>query len=165
MDWDFPTTVLDVVVMGRYGHLGWFKRPSSSDINLAMEALEEMGMEDYADRQISQLSGGQRQRVFLSRALVQEAEIYLLDEPLAGVDIKTEKVIMDKLKNLTQAGKSVLIVHHDLNTVADYFDHVLLLNKKLVVQGAVDEVFTPENIEKTYQQEPLLNEELGDSYA
>ncbi len=165
VDWDFPTTVLDVVVMGRYGHLGWFKRPSSSDINLAMEALEEMGMEDYADRQISQLSGGQRQRVFLSRALVQEAEIYLLDEPLAGVDIKTEKVIMDKLKNLTQAGKSVLIVHHDLNTVADYFDHVLLLNKKLVVQGAVDEVFTPENIEKTYQQEPLLNEELGDSYA
>lgn len=150
VDWDFPTTVLDVVVMGRYGLLGWIKRPSQADRLKAEQALEQMGMLDFADRQISQLSGGQRQRVFLARALAQEADIYLLDEPLAGVDIKTEGVIMSKLRQLAREGKAVVVVHHDLNTVKTYFDQVILLNKKLMAQGPVKETFTDEIIEKTY---------------
>lgn len=150
VDWDFPTNALDVVVMGLYGKIGWLKRPSQAHKRLAYEALEKMGMEKYADRQISQLSGGQQQRVFLARALVQDAEFYFMDEPLAGVDAATEKAIMDILKELKNNGKTVMVVHHDLQTVEDYFDHVLFLNRTVVKHGETSLVYTKENITKTY---------------
>ncbi len=153
VDWDFPATVLDVVVMGRYVHLGWIKRPKKADIQIAKEKLEQVGMLEFQDRQISQLSGGQRQRVFLARALAQEAEIYLLDEPFAGVDIKTEKVIITLLRKLVQQNKTVVVVHHDLQTVEEYFDEVLLMNKEVVAAGPTHEIFTEENIEETYRRD------------
>jgi len=152
VDWDFPTTVFDVVLMGRYGHIGWIKRPKEIDKRLASEALEKVGMTEYKDRQISQLSGGQQQRVFLARALVQDADIYLMDEPFQGVDAKTERAIIEILKSLKSAGKTVVAVHHDLDTVAEYFDSVTLLNMKIVASGPVEEVFTEELIKKTYQR-------------
>lgn len=150
VDWDFPTDALDVVMMGRYGHLGWIKRPGRKEKELAMATLEKVGMADFAKRQISQLSGGQQQRVFLARALVQEADLYFMDEPFAGVDAATEKAIIALLGELRQAGKTVLVVHHDLSTVEEYFDHVLLLNKKLIAAGPVDTTFTPELLHETY---------------
>ncbi len=153
VDWDFPATVLDVVVMGRYVHLGWIKRPKKSDYQIAKEKLEEVGMLAFKDRQISQLSGGQRQRVFLARALAQEADIYLLDEPFAGVDIKTEKVIITLLRELVKQDKTVVVVHHDLQTVEEYFDEVLFLNKEVVTAGPIAEVFTDEYIEETYRRD------------
>ncbi len=158
VDWDFPTTVLDVVTMGRYGHLGWFKRPKKKDIEISEEMLAKVGMPTFADRQISQLSGGQRQRVFLARALAQEAEIYILDEPLAGVDMKTERVIMQLLRNLVLEGKSVIVVHHDLQTVEEYFDDVVFINKEVVAHGSVATAFTEDNIEKTYRKDRNLGE-------
>ena len=150
VDWDFPTTALDVVTMGLYGQIGWFKWPSRTHKEKAREALEKMGMSDYADRQISQLSGGQQQRVFLARALVQDADLYFMDEPLAGVDAATERAIMSILKELKLLGKTVMVVHHDLQTVADYFDHVLLLNRTVISHGKTETVFTKENIAKAY---------------
>lgn len=150
VDWDFPTDALDVVTMGLYGKIGWLKRPNRKHKRLAYEALEKMGMADYANRQISQLSGGQQQRVFLARALVQDADFYFMDEPLAGVDAATERAIMNILKELKANGKTVMVVHHDLQTVEDYFDHVLLLNKTLICHGRTEEIFTRENIAKTY---------------
>ena len=153
VDWDFPSTVLDVVVMGRYAHLGWLKRPKKSDYKLAEEKLDEVGMLAFKNRQISQLSGGQRQRVFLARALTQEADIYLLDEPLAGVDIKTEKVIMKLLEDLVKQNKTVVVVHHDLQTVEEYFDEVIFLNHEIIAQGSVDTTFTEENIQETYRRD------------
>ncbi len=150
VDWDFPTDALDVVLMGLYGQIGWLKWPKRQHKEKAMQALDEMGMADYAKRQISQLSGGQQQRVFLARALAQEAELYFLDEPLAGVDAATERAIMQTLKTLKEKGKTVLVVHHDLQTVEDYFDHLLLLNRKVMAHGPTDEVFTKEHIFKTY---------------
>lgn len=150
VDWDFPTTALDVVVMGRYGHLGWFKRPKRSDWDIARRCLEKVGMEAFADRQISQLSGGQQQRVFLARALAQEADLYLMDEPFVGVDAVTEKAIVELLQGLRENNKTVVVVHHDLQTVPEYFDWVLLLNMRLVSIGPVEEVFTEENLKKTY---------------
>lgn len=150
VDWDFPTNALDVVMMGLYGRIGWLKWPRRAHRELALKALSEMGMEDFAGRQISQLSGGQQQRVFLARALVQDADLYLLDEPLAGVDAATERAIMDTLKELKAKGKTVLVVHHDLQTVEDYFDHVLLLNRTVVAHGPTGDVFTKENIYRTY---------------
>ena len=150
VDWDFPTDVLDVVTMGLYGQIGWFKRPSRSDKQKAYESLEKMGMEAYADRQISQLSGGQQQRVFLARALVQNADLYFLDEPLAGVDAATERAIITILQELIATGKTVMVVHHDLQTVEDYFDHILLLNRTVIKHGKTKEVFTKENIAETY---------------
>jgi manganese/zinc/iron transport system ATP- binding protein len=150
VDWDFPTNALDVVMMGRYGKLGWLRRTGKLERELAMNALEQTGMEAFANRQISQLSGGQQQRVFLARALVQEAEIYLMDEPLQGVDAKTEAAVVGLLQNLRSRGRTIVVVHHDLETVADYFDHVLLLNVKKIASGAVKEVFTPENLRTTY---------------
>lgn len=151
VDWDFPTSVLDVVLMGRYGFLGWIKRPTHQDRQLAMEALEKVGMEAFAQRQISQLSGGQQQRVFLARALVQDAAVYFMDEPFQGVDAKTEQAIIVLLKELRASGKTVVVVHHDLQTVADYFDWVTLLNTQLIASGPVAEVFTEENLRKTYR--------------
>ncbi len=150
VDWDFPTNALDVVMMGLYGKIGWFKWPNKHHKDLAMEALSHMGMADYANRQISQLSGGQQQRVFLARALVQDAELYFLDEPLAGVDAATERAIMDTLRTLKERGRTVMVVHHDLQTVEDYFDHVLLLNRKVIAHGSTATTFINENIYRTY---------------
>lgn len=153
VDWDFPATVLDVVVMGRYAHLGWLKRPRKNDYQIAEEQLDKVGMLPFKNRQISQLSGGQRQRVFLARALAQEAEIYLLDEPLAGVDIKTEKVIMSLLKELVENNKTVVVVHHDLQTVEEYFNEVIFLNHEIIAHGPVETTFIDKNIEETYRRD------------
>jgi len=150
VDWDFPTTAIDVVTMGLYGQIGWLRRPRRHHKDKAYEALNKMGMKFYADRQISQLSGGQRQRVFLARALVQDADLYIMDEPLAGVDAQTERAIMAILKELRSRGKTVMVVHHDLQTVEDYFDSVLLLNRTVIQYGNTEEVFTRENIIQTY---------------
>ena len=150
VDWDFPTTVLDVVLMGRFCHLGWFKRPSKKDKELALSMIEKMGMSDYVNRQIRQLSGGQQQRVFLARALVQEADIYLMDEPFKGVDKTTEHAIISLLQEMKARGKTVIVVHHDLNTVPQYFDWVTMVNKQTVAYGPVVDTFTDEAIERTY---------------
>jgi manganese/zinc/iron transport system ATP- binding protein len=150
VDWDFPTNVLDVVLMGRYGALGWLRRPGRLERTLALEALEQVGMHDLADRQISQLSGGQQQRVFLARALVQDARIYLMDEPFQGVDATTEHAIVDLLRRLRAEGRTVVCVHHDLQTVAEYFDSVTLLNVRRIASGPVGEVFNEDNLRLTY---------------
>ncbi|MGG6431610.1 metal ABC transporter ATP-binding protein [Anoxybacillus sp. D401a] len=150
VDWDFPTNALDVVLMGRYGHIGLWKRPRKKDIDIAMECLDKVGMLPYAKRQISQLSGGQQQRVFLARALAQDASIYFMDEPFVGVDAATEKAIVQLLNELKTRGKTVLVVHHDLQTVRDYFDYVLLLNKRVIAFGETESVFTYDHIQKTY---------------
>jgi manganese/zinc/iron transport system ATP- binding protein len=150
VDWDFPTDALDVVTMGRYGSLGWFRRPGRRERELAMDKLRQVGMADFAARQISELSGGQQQRVFLARALAQEADLYFMDEPFAGVDATTERAIIRLLQDLRSQGKTVVAVHHDLNTVDDYFDDVALLNVRLVAAGPVDEVFTHANLHAAY---------------
>ncbi len=150
VDWDFPTTALDVVTMGTYGELGWFRLPRKRQRRAAMACLEELGIVDLADRQISQLSGGQQQRVFLARALAQRARLYLMDEPFAGVDAATERAVIQLLKKLREDGCTVVAVHHDLQTVPDYFDHVVLLNLRLVAAGSVETTFTDENLNKTY---------------
>jgi manganese/zinc/iron transport system ATP- binding protein len=150
VDWDFPTNAIDVVMMGLYGKLGWIKRPGREEHELAMESLHKVGMADYADRQISQLSGGQQQRVFLARALVQDAQVYFMDEPFAGVDATTERAIIHLLRELRAAGKTVIVVHHDLQTLEEYFDWVMLLNVRRIASGPVLEAFTEENLRKTY---------------
>ena len=150
VDWDFPTSVLDVVQMGRYGALGWLRRVGRRERELAMEALDKVGMADLAQRQISQLSGGQQQRVFLARALVQDARVYLMDEPFQGVDAKTERAIVTVLQALREAGDTVVVVHHALQTVPEYFDWVTLLNVRRIAAGPVSEVFTAENLRVTY---------------
>ncbi len=156
VDWDFPATVLDVVLMGTYGKLGWIKRPGKADRDLARQTLQKVGMEEYASRQISQLSGGQQQRVFLARALTQQAEVYFMDEPFKGVDAQTEKAIVLLLKELKEQGKTVVVVHHDLQTVADYFDWVTLINLQVIASGPVEEVFHEENLKKTYRSTGTL---------
>lgn len=161
VDWDFPTTVYDVTLMGRYGNLGVFQRPTKKDKDIATSMLEKVGMQDFKDRQISQLSGGQRQRVFIARALTEQADIIILDEPLAGVDKTTETVIMSLLKELVAEGKTIVVVHHDLNTIETYFDQIVFLDKTVITQGAVEDVFTEENIEKTYNQHVSVNK-VGD---
>lgn len=150
VDWDFPTSVLDVVMMGRYGALGWFRRPGRRERELALGALERVGMTELASRQIRQLSGGQQQRVFLARALVQDARVYLMDEPFQGVDARTERAIVDVLRELRASGATVVVVHHALQTVTEYFDRVALLNVRRIADGPVDEVFTDENLRLTY---------------
>ncbi|HST61895.1 MAG TPA: metal ABC transporter ATP-binding protein [Longimicrobium sp.] len=150
VDWDFPTSVLDVVMMGCYGKLGWLRRPGRKEREAAMAALAQVGMQDFAERQISQLSGGQQQRVFLARALVQNAGLYLMDEPFQGVDAKTERAIVTVLQQLREAGKTVVVVHHDLETVPEYFDWVTLLNVRVVASGPVAEAFTPANLRAAY---------------
>ena len=150
VDWDFPTSVLDVVMMGRYGELGWFKRPTAHDKQLAFDALEKVGMVDFAQRQISQLSGGQQQRTFLARALVQDAKLYFMDEPFQGVDATTERAIIQILQELRERGKTVIAVHHDLQTVQEYFDWVTLLNVRRIASGPVSEAFSTENLRRAY---------------
>jgi manganese/zinc/iron transport system ATP- binding protein len=150
VDWDFPVDVRDVVLMGTYGRLGWFRRPGAAERALAERCLEQVGMLAYARRQIRQLSGGQQQRVFLARALAEDAQLYFLDEPFAGVDAATEAAIVQLLQALRSRGKTLLVVHHDLHTVREYFDHVILLNMRLVACGPVSQAFTPENLQKTY---------------
>lgn len=150
VDWDFPTNVFDVALMGRYGHLGWFKRPRKKDREIALHALHKVGMSEFKDRHISDLSGGQQQRVFLARALAQEADMYFLDEPFSGIDAATEKAVITLLKDLGRAEKSIFVVHHDLQTVANYFDWIIMLNTYLVAQGPLKETFTPKNIHETY---------------
>jgi len=150
VDWDFPTRVIDVVLMGLYGQLGLLGRVRSHHRARAMDCLERVGMDGFATRQIGQLSGGQQQRVFLARALAQDADLYLLDEPFAGVDAATEKAIITVLKSLRDAGKTVVAVHHDLSTVIEYFDHVFLINTRRVAEGPVAEVFNEKTLQEAY---------------
>jgi manganese/zinc/iron transport system ATP- binding protein len=150
VDWDFPVTGIDVVAMGLYRSIGWIRRVSRAHHKQAMEALDRVGMKEFAHRQISQLSGGQQQRLFLARALVQDADLYFMDEPFAGVDAATERAIVALLQQLRKEGKSVLVVHHDLQTVRAYYDRVLLLNLRVVAHGPTADVFTEENLRKTY---------------
>jgi manganese/zinc/iron transport system ATP- binding protein len=150
VDWDFPTTARDVVTMGMYGRLGWFHRPGKKENKNSLEALEKVGMLEFRNRQINQLSGGQQQRIFLARALVQDASIYFMDEPFQGVDATTEKAIIKILKELRKAGKTVIVVHHDLQTVPEYFDWVTFLNVKKIATGPVKDIFNDDNLTKTY---------------
>ena len=152
VDWDFPTTLFDVVEMGCYGRVGLFKRVSKEEKQKVLKAIEQVGMLEFKDRQISELSGGQQQRAFIARALVQEADIYLMDEPFQGVDSTTEKSIVEILKQLKAEGKTLIVVHHDLQTVPTYFESVALINKAVIVSGKVSEVFTQENIDVTYRK-------------
>lgn len=161
VDWDFPTTALDVVRMGLYGKLGWFKRVGKNETELAMSALEQVGMADYAHRQIRQLSGGQQQRTFLARALVQDARIYFMDEPFVAVDAVTEKAIVAILQSLRAQGKTVVVVHHDLQTVTEYFDWVTMLNVQLVANGKTAEVFTSDNLHKAYGGKLAFLNDMG----
>ncbi|MFL3657016.1 MAG: metal ABC transporter ATP-binding protein [Opitutales bacterium] len=150
VDWDFPVNALDVVLMGRYGRLGPFKRPSKADKEIAMNCLEKVKMDSYAKRQISNLSGGQQQRVFLARALAQESDLYLMDEPFVGVDATTESAIIEILRELQAQGKTLIVVHHDLTTAPEYFDRILLLNMRVVAYGKTEDVFTFENLQNAY---------------
>ncbi|MEM7103437.1 MAG: metal ABC transporter ATP-binding protein [Bacteroidota bacterium] len=150
IDWQFPATVMDVVLMGRYPHKKIFERMNVEDKAIAMKALEDMDIAKLAKRQIGELSGGQQQRVFLARALCQGAEVLLLDEPLVGVDVKTEKKIVEMLRQMAEQGKTLLVVHHDLSSVNSYFDKVILLNQRLVAYGDTEATFTDENIAKAY---------------
>lgn len=165
VDWDYPVTVLDVVVMGLYRKIGWCLPILGSHKKKAMIALEKMDMAAFAKRQISELSGGQQQRVFLARALVQDADLYFMDEPFAGIDATTEKAIMNVLKELRDSGKTVICVHHDLTTVMEYFDRVFLLNLKKVAEGPVEDVFNMENLKKTYGGKLTLLDKVAQSLA
>lgn len=165
VDWDFPVSALDVVAMGTYGMLGWFRRVNKRAKSLALQALDRVGLADYADRQISQLSGGQQQRTFLARALVQDADIYFMDEPFAAVDAATERAIVELLKELQRRGKTCLVVHHDLATVKQYFDWTVLLNMRVVAAGPTEAVFTQENLQKTYGGKLSLLSEAAEKLA
>jgi manganese/zinc/iron transport system ATP- binding protein len=162
VDWDFPTSVYEVVMMGRYGQLGLFNRPKKSDKEIVMDSLRKVGMDNFKDRQISQLLGGQQQRVFLARALAQQADIYFMDEPFAGVDAATEKAIIELLGEMSAQNKTVIVVHHDLQSVAKYFDWIILLNMRLVASGPINEAFTPELLQETYGGKLTLLTEISD---
>ncbi len=165
VDWDFPVTALDVVTMGRYAKIGWCRPVTRTHREAARNAMDRVGMADYASRQISQLSGGQQQRIFLARALVQDAQLYFMDEPFSGVDAATEKAIITLLQDLLANGKTVLCVHHDLQTVPEYFDEVVLLNMRIVAAGPTRDVFTPEMLQKTYGGKLTLLDEAGHALA
>jgi len=162
VDWDFPTSVLDVVLMGRYAKLGLLKRPRKADKEMAMSCLKKVGMEAFIGRQISQLSGGQQQRVFLARALAQEAELYFMDEPFAGVDAATESAILSIMQEMTAEGKTVIVVHHDLQSAAEYFDWIVLLNMRLVASGPIEEVFNNKMLQETYGGKLTVLAEVGE---
>lgn len=159
VDWDFPITVIELVLMGRYGRLGLFRRPRAADHEAALHYLELVGLLPFADRQISQLSGGQQQRAFLARALIQEADLYFFDEPFAGVDATTEKVLIGLMKQLKEKGKTLFVIHHDLNTVESYFDWVVLLNLRIIAAGPLNEVYTPANLSAAYGRSHALFDE------
>ncbi len=161
VDWDFPASVVDVVMMGRYGHLGFFNYPKKADKEVALDALRKVGMDAYKNRQISELSGGQQQRVFLARAIAQQADIYFMDEPFAGVDAATERAIISLLKELADKGKTIVVVHHDLQTAPNYFDWMVLLNTRLVAHGPTQEVFNDENLKETYGGKLTLLSEIS----
>jgi manganese/zinc/iron transport system ATP- binding protein len=165
VDWEFPVSALDVVAMGRYGRIGWFRRVGKADKDAARACLEQVGLADFAHRQISQLSGGQQQRVFLARALAQEADFYLMDEPFAGVDAATERAIIDILRTLRDQGKTCLVVHHDLQTAREYFDHVMLLNMRIVAAGPTATTLTSENLKKTYGGRLTFMDQAGAELA
>lgn len=150
VDWDFPTDVAEVVLMGTYRSLGWFRRPGKIEKERAAAALEAVRMQDFAHRQISELSGGQQQRVFLARALAQDAPVTLMDEPFAGIDAASEQQIFEVLQSMRSAGKTAIVVHHDLETVGEYFDHITLLNRRIIASGSTAQVFTPELLAQTY---------------
>jgi len=150
VDWDFPASVMDVVLMGRYGRRGFWSRYNTEDRKIAKQSLEQVDMLPFAKRQISQLSGGQQQRVFLARALAQQADVYLMDEPFAGVDAATEASILTLLKKMSEEGKTMIVVHHDLQSAYDYFDWMILLNRRLIAVGPKVDVFTDEFIQETY---------------
>jgi manganese/zinc/iron transport system ATP- binding protein len=163
VDWDFPVSALDVVTMGLYSKIGWCLPVRKRHRQAAMEALSQVGIAELANRQISQLSGGQQQRTFLARALVQDADLYLMDEPFAAVDAATERAIVKILRDMKDDGKTAVVIHHDLQTVPEYFDYVILLNMRVVAHGLVEEVFTPENLHKTYGGRLTLLEEVTDA--
>jgi manganese/zinc/iron transport system ATP- binding protein len=162
VDWDFPASVMDVVLMGRYGKLGLFRRPRKADIDVATDCLRKVGMESFANRQISQLSGGQQQRTFLARALAQHADLYFMDEPFSGVDAATEKAIITLLREMTLQKKTVIVVHHDLQSVTQYFDYVILLNTRLVACGPTQETFTRDNLQETYGGKLTILSDVGE---
>lgn len=157
IDWDFPTTVFDMVLMGRYGHCGWIRRPSKEDKQKTLATIDAVGLSAFVHRPIGQLSGGQQQRGFLARALVQDAQLYLMDEPFAGVDVTTEKIIISILKQLRSEGKTIVVVHHDLQTVHEYFDWVMLLNRSCIALGPVDRVLVPQYVCAAYGSSPNTN--------
>ncbi len=161
IDFTFPATVKDVVLMGRYPHKKVFQRLNAEDHRLANEAMEELGITDLQNRQIGELSGGQQQRTFLARALAQQADVLLLDEPFVGVDIPTEEKIIEVLRRLSAAGKTLMVVHHDLQAVPEYFDHVVLLNQRLVAAGPTEEVFTPETLRRAFGGQLALLQQAG----
>ena len=165
VDWDFPVTVMDVVLMGTYGRLGWLRRPGRRERELARQCLDRVGLAELAERQIGRLSGGQQQRVFLARALAQEADVYLLDEPLAGVDVRSQEQIFRVLAEVRDEGRLVVVVHHDLRTAAEWFDRVALIDMRLVAAGPTAEVLTPDNLRRTYAGRIELLEELGQAVA
>ncbi|MEX2121723.1 MAG: metal ABC transporter ATP-binding protein [Pirellulales bacterium] len=165
VDWDFPVSVLDVVLMGTYGSLGWFRRPGRREREWALDCLRQVGLADLARRQIGQLSGGQQQRTFLARALAQQAEIYFMDEPMAGVDATTEHVVFSLLEQLREQGKTMLVVHHDLRSVPRYFEQLAMLNMRLVAYGPTEQVFTPENLRKAYGGRLTILDEAAEAVA
>jgi manganese/zinc/iron transport system ATP- binding protein len=165
VDWTFPVTAMDVVLMGRYGSLHWWKPIGRRDRDLARQCLDKVGLLPYAQRQISNLSGGQQQRVFLARALAQESQIYLMDEPFAGVDAATESAIVRLLQELREAGKTVLVVNHDLQTAKEYFDMLILINMRLVAFGPTEQVFTPELLQKTYGGRLTILSDVAEAVA
>lgn len=162
VDWDFPASVMDIALMGRYGQRGLFNRITDEDRSIARQALEQVHMLEFANRQIGQLSGGQQQRVFLARALAQQADLYFMDEPFAGVDAATEGAIIELLKELKAQGKTILVVHHDLQSAEEYFDWIVLLNTRLVASGPVKEVLTPTLLQETYGGKLSLLAQVGD---
>ena len=161
VDWDFPVSVLDVVLMGTYGKLGWIRRPGRAEKETARACLEQVGLADLAERQIGQLSGGQQQRTFLARALAQDADLYFLDEPFAGVDAASERAILALLQKLRGDGKTIIVVHHDLRTAPSYFEQVLLLNVRLVASGPTETTFVEENLRRTYGGRLAILDQLG----
>lgn len=161
VDWDFPATVQDVVLMGRYPHKKLLQRIDNKDKKIALDAMQQLGIANLAERQIGELSGGQQQRVFIARAICQEATIFLMDEPFVGVDMTTEHKIVEIMRSLADEGKTIIVVHHDLSTVDDYFDKVILLNQRLIAYGNIDTIFTRENLRKTYASQMQILQEIG----
>ena len=161
IDWQFPATVIDIVLMGRYPFKSLFSKINSEDLAIAHQAIEQMGISDLKDRQIGALSGGQQQRVFLARALTQQAELFFFDEPFVGVDITTEHRMIEIMRNLTQQGKTLIVVHHDLSTVEEYFDQVIMLNQRLIACGVTKDVFVPSKIAETYRSQLTILQQIG----